>query len=97
MGVGVGGRVLVGKSKCLRWGKPGLMVEGQEGVLTPPPHLWEPEGPTGGASALPTRSAPEAGSGRLASVSRRDPPVVFVLIFLNKRCYPRQGGPCVFD
>lgn len=24
---------------------------------------------------------------------RRDPPMVFVLIFLNKRCYPREGGP----
>lgn len=48
-------------------------------------------------SALPTSSSPDAGSGRLASVSKRDPPVVFVFIFLNKRCYPRQGGPCVFD
>lgn len=42
--------------------------EGQEGGVTALPHLWEPQGPTGGKRP-PHQQPPEVGPGRLASVS----------------------------
>lgn len=41
-----------------------------------------------GACALPTSSPQMWGQDAWPPCPRRDPPVVFVLIFLNKRCYP---------
>lgn len=46
------------------------------------PHLWVPEGP-------PASSPQMWGRDAWPLCPRKDPPVVFV--FLNKRCYPRQG------
>lgn len=42
--------------------------EGQEGDMTALPHLWGPEGPTGG-TCPPHQQPTDVGSGRLASVS----------------------------
>lgn len=52
------------------------------------PHPWEPDGPTG--DGIPVPVAPSLGAqDPLPLSAQRDPPMVFVLIFLNKRCYPR--------
>lgn len=53
--------------------------------MTALPHLWEPEGPTEGP---PHQQPPDVGQDAWPLCPRRDPPVVFVLIF-NKRCYSR--------
>lgn len=59
--------------------------EGQREDVIVLPHLWAPEGP-------PCQHSPQTwGRDAWPLCPRRDPPVVFVLIFLNKRCYPRQG------
>lgn len=83
--------LVVRKSKCLGCGELGHMTgRGREGMCLSCPVCGRPRARLE-ARARPASSPQTWGRDAWPLCPRRGPPVVFVLIFLNKRCYPRQG------
>lgn len=66
--MGGGGHWWLERASALGGGARTHAWEGQAGAMTALPHLWEPEGPTGGKHP-PHQQPADVGSGRLASVS----------------------------